>query len=249
MSARKPSLFLYGFEITPTNRFITFGNSAIDTRLATLNLGFYSLTGILLEIERALLAADPLNLYTATVDRTILGGLQNRVTISTSGIYLRLLFSSGNPSNPATLIGFNTADYSGLTTYTGSFTCGIVLVPNMEAYNYLSPKKNNKNFGKVNISASGVKEAITFSLQQFWQAQYKYIPDTLVDTTWNDLVFWMIQQRELEFTPDISDPNTVLVGTLDNPNNGLDFKFVEMLPDFPFNFTTPLMIFRVKNES
>ena len=249
MAARKPALFLFNFEITTTNRYITFGNSITDTRLATLTLGFYSLSGLGLEIERALMAADPLNEYTFTVDRNIMAGLQNRVTISTGGAFLRLLFSSGNPSNPSSLIGFNNSDYTGTTTYTGSFTCGTVLVPNMEAYNYLSPTKMNKNFGKVNISASGVKEAITFSIQNFWQAQFKYIPDTLVDTTWNTLVLWMIQQREIEFTPDITDPNTFFVGTLDNPNQGLEFNFTEMLPDFPFNYQTPLMIFRVRNES
>lgn len=247
MATVQASSFLFGFEITPNNRFITFGNSLIDTRLATLTLGFYSLTSLGVEVVRALTIADPLNTYLFTVNRNIAGGLQNRVTIATTNTFLRLLFSSGNPSNPATLMGFNTADYSGAATYTGSSTCGTILVPNQLGYSYLSPYKMSKNFGKVNVSASGVKESITFSLQTFWQVMFKYIPDTLIDTTWNVLVLWMIQQKELEFTPDITKPSVFFVGTLDSPNQGLDFNFTEMLPDFPFQYSTPLMKFRVKN--
>lgn len=249
MALSSPSLFLYNFEITPTNRFISFGNSPTDLRTATLELGFYSLSGLGDQIISALQEADPLNEYLYSVDRTIAGGTQNRFTISTASSYLRLLFSSGNPSNPASLIGFNLSDYVGAASYSGSASCGTVLIPNQLGYTYLGPTDLNKNFGMINISASGVKEALTFSLQNFWQVQFKYITKAVRDSQWTPLVQWMIQQREFEFTPEISNPTVFYVGTLDNPSNGLEFNFSEMLPDFPNNYQTPLNIYRVRNES
>jgi hypothetical protein len=104
-----------------------------------------------------------------------------------------------------------------------------------------------KNFGALNISASGLKEAIVFNLQSFWQVQFKYIPEDLVDSDWLPLIQWMIQQRDIDFTPNITDPSTFYTGTLESPNQGLDFNLSEMLPSFPFNYQTPLMKFRVRN--
>lgn len=249
MALSSPSLFLYGLEITPNNRFITFGNASLDMRVATLNLGFYSLTSLGQEVVRAMTSADPLNTYSFSVNRNVMGGTQNRFTIASSAAFLSIYFSTGNPSNPATLLGFNVADYTGSTSYTGSATCGTALIPNQLAYTYLSPNKINKNFGKLNISASGLKEAITFNLQNFFQAQFKYIPSDTFDDQWETLVQWLIQQRELEFTPMISDPTTFYVCTLEDPNTGLELNFDEMLPDFPNEYQSPVMQFRVKNES
>lgn len=246
MALRAPSLFLYGFEITPNNRFISFQSAPAVTRVAALNLGFYSLTSLGEEIVRAMTAVDPLNLYTYSVNRSIAGGTQNRFTISTGASYFRVLFSSGNPSNPASLIGFNASDYIGATTYTGSQTCGKTLIPNQLGYTYLSPKRLQKNFGALNVSTSGEKEAITFTLQNFWQVQFKYITEALADNEWNDLIQWMIKQKQLEFTPEITSPNVFYVGTLEEPSKGLEFNMSEMLPQFPFQYSTPLMKFRVR---
>lgn len=249
MALSSASLFLYSLEITPTSRFVTFGTTSLEVgmaaRTATLNVGFYSLTSLMSEFVRALTAADPLHIYTASADRTIMGGLQNRVTVGTSGSYLSIYFSSGNPSNPASVLGFNNADYIGATSYTGSSTCGTILIPNQLGYNYTSPNQNQKNFGALNISASGKKESITFSLQSFWQVQFKYIPLSSAETIWVPLIQWMIQQREFEFTPEISNPSVFFPGTLEDPNQGLMLNLTEMLPDYPNTFQTPLMMFRV----
>ncbi len=249
MALSSPSLFLYGIEITPTNRFITFGTNVTEVgplaRTATLDVGYYSLTSLLAEVVRALIKADPLHVYTASADRTISGGLQNRTTISTSGPYLSIFFGTGNPSNPASVLGFNAADYTGLTYYTGSSSSGTVLIPNQLGYTFTSPKRNQKNFGALNISASGVKEAIVFSLQSFWQVQFKYIPAAAADNLWYPLIQWMIQQREIEFTPEISNPTEFYAGTLEDPNQGLMINLTEMLPDHPNKYSTPLMKFRV----
>jgi len=252
MALKNPSLFLYGLQITVENQNISFGTSSSETpgmdtaRLAVLNVGYYSLSGLGIEVARAMAAADPQNIYSCTSDRSAAGGTQNRTTISTSGSYLSIYFGTGNASNPATILGFDESDYTGATSYTGTGTAGTPLVPNQLGYTYLPPETMQKNFGSLNISASGLKESITWALQSFWQVQFKYIPEDLL-SDWLPLVQWMIQQRELEFTPDVTVPNTYYAGTLEDPSQGLEFYFSEMLPNYPFNYQTPLMKFRVRN--
>ena len=68
------------------------------------------------------------------------------------------------------------------------------------------------------------------------------------DPLWVPFVQWMIQQREFEFTPDITQASTFYPVTLDDPDSGLSFNFSEMLPDFPGLFQTPLMKFRVVTD-
>lgn len=243
MALRNPSLFLYNFTIDSTNQYITFVNST-TTLTATITLGFYSLNGLGTAIVAALQAQDPVNVYSFSVNRDIMGGTQNRFTLTSSDTVFSLLFSSGNPSNPASLIGFTSTDFTGATTYTGNSTCGTSLIPNQLAYNYLGPDMMRKNFGAVNVSASGLKESITFSLQKFFQMEFRYIPEATLTSEWTVLIDWMISQKELEFTPDISDPSVFYVCTLEEPNKGLEINFAEMLPDFPFQYKTPVFKFR-----
>jgi hypothetical protein len=161
MALRNPSLFLYGFQVTPQNSSIDFRAVSLGPILqGTLNIGYYSLGSLLTELKRAMEAVDVSNIYTVTADRTISGGTQNRVTISTSGGYLDLLFNSGPraSSSVAPLIGFAATDRTGATSYAGSLSAGTVLVPNFIGYNYLSPDFSRKIFGSVNVSASGLKE-------------------------------------------------------------------------------------------
>lgn len=250
MALRAKSLFLYGFQITTLNRSIDFKTSAGGTeKNATLTLGYYSLTSLLTEIKRAMEAADPANTYTVTADRTISSGNENRVTIATSGSYLSLLFGSGSraASSVATLIGFSASDQTGSTTYTGTSTAGTAVVSTLNGYNYLSTVHNKKVFGSLNISATGQKEAIVFQVQEFFQVQFKYEPEAKVASDWEGLMEWMIQQRPLDFTPEITSPNTYYECTLERTTydgKGLGYQFKEMLPQFPFLYDTGIMTFR-----
>lgn len=253
MALTSRSLFLYGFQITASNQFITFGTSVLEVgmnaRTAVLALGFYSLSTLLSEVERALISADPTHIYTATADRTIMSGTQNRVTIATNFTYLSIYFSTGNPSNPASTLGFSGADLTGATSYTGTSTCGTAFSPNMEGYSFLPIQYMKKNFGVTSISASGLKESIVFSLQQFWQVQFKYIPESSATNDWEPLINWMVQQKELDFTPNITSPGVFYSGTLDDPGKGLELSLSEMLPNFPFQYQTPMMKFRLSPSS
>lgn len=200
-------------------------------------------------MKAALQAADPTRVYTVTANRNVSGGTENRITISTSGGYFELLFSSGPraASSSAAILGFNASDYTGATTYTGSASAGSTVVPNYVGYNYLSPDFERRFFGSVNVSASGDKEAVLFPQQQFWEVQFKYIPETTWVSSWVDLMVWMVQQRPIEFTPEISSPDTFFQGTLETTTadaKALAYRTMEMLPSYPFQYDTGVMKFR-----
>lgn len=249
MALRSRSLFLYGYQVTVQNNAIDFKNSGGGTVIqATLRLGYYSLTSLLNEIARAMNAADPTQNYFATADRTFSSGLQNRVSIGTTGSFLSLLFLTGprTSSSVAPLIGFTVADRVGSVSYQGTSTSGVILTPDYVGYNYLGPTNYKKVFGNLNISASGVKEAVVFQVQEFLQVQFKYEPESKI-SVWEDLMEWMITQKEFDFTPDSSNPSlfyNVTLETSSDDGKGLGFKMTEMVPQFPFFYDTGMMKFR-----
>jgi hypothetical protein len=192
---------------------------------------------------------DPARTYTVTVNRLVMSGTQNRVTISTSGGFLSLLFLTGprTTTTVAPLIGFAVADQTGSTSYTGTSTAGTAMISELIGYSFLDTEFRRKVQGSVNIAASGDKEAIVFNIQKFWRIEFKYEPEIKVKAEWLPLMEWMIQQRLIEFTPEIEDANTILEGTLEKTSEdgkGLGYEINEMLPDFPGFYQSGIMTFR-----
>lgn len=253
MALKNQSLFLYGYQITKSNSSIDFRAVSLGPILqATLKLGYYSLATLLDQIVSAMQAVDPNNLYTVTANRNIMGGLENRTSIATSGAYLDILGLTGPrvASSALPLIGWNSMDYTGATTYTGQSTSGTVLVPQFVGYNFIPPTINIKNFGAVNVSISGDEEAVTFALQKFWQAQFKW-ETTASLVAWTALFLWIIQHRSIDFTPDITDPTTFYTGVIVSTatdGKGLAWKPTEMLSiQQPDTWDIGLCVFRVRN--
>ena len=250
MALQAQSLFLYNYEVTELNSALDFRVVALETpRQATLELGTYSLTGLLEQIVLQLKAQANLFDFTATADRTVNGGTENRITIDTTSGFFELLFGSGPRfgTSCAPLIGFPATDQTGATTYTGTSTSGTTLIPDLIGYNYLRPEYFKKNFGNVNIAADGTKESIVWQLQEFWQVQFKYEPQTRLISEWEPLMNWLIQQNPLEFTPEITSPNDFFEGTLEKTSQdgrGLAHTWKEMLPRFPFLYDSGLLTFR-----
>ena len=252
MALRHKSMFLYNFEVTPLNSSLdfraVFGGPVL---MATLQLGYYSLSALGDEIARALKAADPTRTYYTSIDRTVGGGLENRLSISTSGTFLSLLFGTGPRigSSCAYLIGFDPVDLSGLTLYQGSHTAGTSLITEYVGYNYLSPIMYRKVFGASNVSANGDKESVVFQIQRFIQVEYRHEPQSKVESQWYPFVDWAIQQRLFEITPDISSPLEYYEVTLEKTEadgKGLAWRFREELPNFAFRYTTGSITMRVR---
>lgn len=250
MALSSKSLFVYGLTVTTLNQNIDFKiSSGGSTLTAQIALGFYSPQSLAQAIGFALQTQDSTNIYTVSVATNIAGGTQNRITISTNGTYLSLLFASGPnaTTSAASLMGFNSTDYTGATTYTGSQSTGISLIPDYIGYNYLDEKNIKEVFGAVNVAASGLKEAVTFNTQTFIQVEYMYEAKANL-TAWSNLWTWMIAQKTFDFIPEISNATTVYTVTLETTeanNKGLGYMMKEMLPDFPNFYRTGNLKLRI----
>lgn len=243
------SLMNYGLQITTLNQNLDFQAVNGVTLTAIVPLGFYSLTGLATQITVSMQSADVNNSYSVTVNRNLVGGTQNKYTISTTGTFLSLLFGTGPNMNAsiASVIGFNPADYLTQTSYAGAQSSGTNLIPTFVPYNYLDNMSLGKVFGAVNIAASGLKEAIVFNIQQFIQLEFMYEEaDRLPE--WQAFWFWAIQQRPFDFTPQISNPSVVYQVTLEKTSydsQGMGFEMKEMLPNFPNLYQTGPLTFRI----
>lgn len=254
MALKSRSLFLYGYQVTELNRSIDFKTSlGGPTKMASLTLGFYSLSTLLTEAKRAMEAVESTDKFTWTADRTIAGGTENRVKVQSDGTYLELLFETGPraASALAPLIGFDAVDRSGATFYWGNATSGITLLtdPDFLGYAYTPPTLFKKKFGVRNVSGSGKPEAVVFNSQSFWEVGFKYIEAAAAENEWAPLLDWLTGQRRVEFTPEISTPTKFHVGTLESSpedNVGMGYKLREQRDESLFDlYDTGLMKFRV----
>ncbi|MBL0233244.1 MAG: hypothetical protein IPQ08_06225 [Chitinophagaceae bacterium] len=261
MSAIKDvALFLYGFDVSfNVNRYINFKNASLGPELtATLNVGNYTATEYMAAIKAAMELVDGVNTYTVTLNRSINGNTENRMTISTSGSFLSILFGTGTSAanSPATLIGFISTDHVGFTSYTGTFSSGTILIPSLMpyTYNYLGPENFTMKDGVKNISSSGIKETLVFADQRFFEGEWKYIANFGISTEltqWQALVDYMTRQLSFEFTRSINEnPNLYEQCTLEKTpqdSNGMGHQFKQMMGEGLYRFyTTGPLTFRVK---
>lgn len=254
MALRSKSLFLYGLEVTSGNNKIDFQTTmAGPIYTGTVALGFYSLTSLLAAIASAMKVADPVHSFYSTADRTVNDGTENRVSIGTTHTFLSILFGSGPNAltSIGSLIGFLSSDYTGDTEYEGSSSAGIPLVPDWFGTSYQPPEVNLKNFGAVNVSASGEKESIVWAIQRFIIVTFPYEPGAIALVDWPDFIEWAIKQKPFDFTPEISLPSIVYDVTLEKTpqdGKGLAWALTEMLPNFPFTYTTGAITMRVRGS-
>jgi len=252
MALTGKSLIRYNLAVTAFNSSLDFKKASGGSQInATLRTGFYSLTGLMDEVVRAMNEADPTNVYGYSIDRSISGGTQNRVTITTTGTFLSLLFGTGTRAitSCATLLGYTATDKTGATSYTSQTSAGATFLSARPGYNYQSPLTTRKIQGSVNISASGEKEAIVFNTMQFLEVEFRHETQADTYTTWADFFTWAIKQRPFEITPIVSEFSTFYEVTLDSTEydgKGLGFQMKEMLPDFPFYYRTGKLKMRLK---
>lgn len=254
MAVIDKSLFLYGFTVLDTNQNIPFRGALAGPELnAVVPVADYTLATLLAAIKLALQEADPAHIYTVTANRTLSSNTQNRITIATNGTYLDLLFSTGATASTSirTLITFGATDRTGATTYTNSATSGTSLQPAWWAKNYQSPDSFQKNIGNTSMSANGLKETVSWSIQRMITCEFQHESQADMLAYWAPLMIWMIKTKPFEFTPNISVPATVYSCTLDKTSvdgKGLSFMMKEQLPDFPFRYTTGPMQFSLLPE-
>jgi len=249
MALRSKSLFLYGFEVTSDNNAIDFRLTSGGTLFqATVPNGYYSLTSLANAISSAMRSASSATI-TVNTTRAVAGGTENRVLISSLSPNFEIYFGTGPRASTsiASLIGFPSTDQVGHMQYLGTSSAGTALQPDWWGKNWQPPELWRRNFGAVNISTSGEKEAIVFAIQEFMSVQFDFESETKAFNQWPNLINWMIKQRPFDFTPEITSPNTYYEVTLEktaDDGKGLGFYLKEMIPNYPFQFSTGLLTFR-----
>jgi len=250
------ALFLYGFDITQFNRFVNFKKVGGGAELtATLTIGNYTATSLMTELKKQMELIDGVNTYTWSINRSVNSGITNRVTVSTSGSYLSILFGTGtNAANsPFTMIGFAGSDLTGALTYTSISNCGTILIPEFPIQDYLPPDAYVNQDGSKNISAAGIKETLVFAQMQFIQGQWKWITNfsnRTQYTEWVSFLKYATKQLKFEFTPSIYESTDVFyqvtLETTAADNNGMGYKLTQMRGDGLYRFyDTGVMKFRV----
>lgn len=237
----------YGLEVTASNRSLDFKSSGGGPeKQATLRVGLYSLIALAQEVARAMTDADGgANLYTVTVDRTIGGGQQNRVTIETDGAYLDLLFATGTrtASTCATLLGFNVTDRTGATSYTGNNTAGKIIVPTYPPYDIQQPGTIHDARRSLNETTSGFVETVSFSTFRNFEFKIRYIEeDSSEFQQFQDFHIWLLRGGPIEFAQKISDPDDYAAGIPINLRTPIELN--RMVPSHYDYFETPKYTFR-----
>lgn len=251
MALRNPSLFTYGYQVTSSNQYVPFVDSSGSQYVATIPLGYYSAQSLANQITLGMNDMSPCDVYQTNLDWTYNSNTENRFKLISNGTSFRLPFLTGlNASDSiAALIGFDASDYTGLTTYTGPNDTGLKVFTELTAYNYLPPTMYKTETAVQTISIRGDKETIVWSSQEFVQAEFKYEPEAKVITTWQPFMDWASKGRPFDFTPDyVTDPSVVYSVTFEKTSgasNGLGYKFQELLPSFPFLYTTGQLVMRV----
>lgn len=256
--AKDQALFLYGFDVNGFNNSLPFKNTFGGPEIiAVLNQGNYTATTFMAELKRAMEFIDGVNHYTITLDRTVAGNTDTRMTISTDGSFLSLLFGTGSTgsNSPYVLMGFPLTDQTGFTTYNGSFTSGQILIPDFPMYDYIGPDENKKSDGVKNVSAFGIKETLVFSQMSFFEAQWKYITNQFGNTQktqWDTFLQYATRQKQLEFTPSLNESATTFYQcTLESTpadSNGMAYKLSLMGQGLFRFYSTGSLKFRVNQE-
>jgi hypothetical protein len=249
------SIFYYGHEVTAENNRISFDEGGGEL-IATLTLGFYSLTDYAIEVQAALNDAGALT-YTCAASRT-----SRLITISADGNF-DLLFDTGSTSTVSAneMLGFDADDFTGDDTYTGTLPSGSQYRPQFILQDYLSADDNNRLVDAVvNKAANGRVQVIRFGSERFIEMNIKFITDLDMDgkvilnnpdgvDAARDFMNYVIKKSPIEFMEDISTRSTfykVLLESTPEEKNGTAYKLKEMVSkNLPGLFETGKIQFRV----
>ncbi len=255
MSLSTHSKFYFGYEITASNYNLAFSEGGPELN-AQLEVGSYSLTDFVDEIERALNEQEDATLtYTVTVNRTT-----RIITIAATGTF-QLLVATGTTlgTTALTLIGFTGLDRTGASTYAANNASGSVYSTQFILQSHVSTDSSvGAADGVVNKSASGKVEVVTFGEERFMKANFMYItnrnPGGFVRyraAGYDDAITFMeylITKAPIEFMADENTPatfETMILESTAQDKNGLKFELKELygkgLPGF---FETGTLTFR-----
>lgn len=244
------SKWYYGHYIDQTNNILPFDDGT--AKVATLNVGDYSLTEFVTEVARALNAASSLT-FTTSVDRS------TRLITITGSSNFELSIASGASANPFSLIGFTGTDRTGASTYTGNIASGSEFKPQLKLQKYIAFGDNQvASYSNVAKSANGTVEVVSFGTDDFMTCEIAYQTNnnttgSVIENQSNGLdnlrtfLQYATQKRKLEFIPDRDTPATFTKCIIESTNAsgaGTGYRLQEYLGRMPGFFSSGTLKFR-----
>jgi hypothetical protein len=249
------SVFYYGIEITPDNRFINFDEGSGELT-AELAVGFYTPSQLAVEVQTKLNVVGN-NSYTVSFNRS------TRFLTIASGSSFDLLWDTGIsvPSLATSVLGFEENDLTGEDSYTGTLPIGKAWFPQFRLQDYV-PSSNFTKAADENVikAANGRVVVVKYGNESFIEFSVPYITNLSMEIGspikndsqgyQNALEFlnFAITKNLFEFMPDINNRvefETVILESTPESNDGVGFKLEERLGDnLPGIYSTGLLRLR-----
>lgn len=258
MSLLTHSKFYYGHTITADNQNLDFDEGSGELT-AVLEIGSYTLTEFVAELQRALRAVQVSRVFTVSVNRST-----RVITISATGGNFSLLAATGSHIGTGvfTLAGFSAVDLSGAATYAGDGASGSEYATQFIAQSHIASEDfQSATDATVHKSASGRVEVVRFGVEKFVQINLRFITSRALGaaspirenlTGVEDarlLMQYLTTKARVEWIEDEDTPGTfesVILESTEENKDGIAYRLKEQygqgLPGF---FETGILKFRV----
>jgi len=232
------SKFYYGWQITNQNKYIDFNDGA-GVKTATLKVGYYSSTDLMIEIKKKMDALSTLD-FTVSFNRT-----NRKFTISSTSSF-SLLFSTGPNAaqSAAILLGYTATDKTSASSYLAENVSGYEYETQFYIQSYKDTSTNRKAIdGTVNKSASGAIEVIKFGNERFMEGEFLFITNIIQESIsiirtnsqgredFIQFIEWCTEKAPIEFIKNENDPSTfqtLVLESTPSDSKGLDYDLIEM---------------------
>lgn len=257
MSLSTFSSFYLTFEITSDNQNINFDEGGGEL-LASISVGSYSLSGLLVAMKTALDSAGA-DTYTVTVNRST-----RIITISSTGTF-SLLLQTGSQvgTSPFELIGFTgTVDTGTASSHSGDSGAGVEYRNQFILQDYVGPDDFQETIdATVNEAASGALEVVSYGTRRFVEMNVMFINDFPQDgrviknnpngrADAQAFMQSLIKKGPLEFMPDFANPSVfyeLVLESTPESKDGVGYRLKEEIGlNLPGYFRTGVLRFRVR---
>lgn len=255
MSIFTTPVFYYDYRVTVNNIYLNF-NEGIGELTATIPARSYSFTDLASQIALSMNSVGSQE-YAVTANRS-----DQTYTISAASSF-DILFSTGSNEglSIASVIGFNSADKTGLNIYTSDTTAGKSYTPQFPLQNFVGFEDFEEAAeANINQSASGAVEVYSIGVRRFMEFNIGPITDNQVRkgslfiqnenavSELRDFMRYATTKGDIEFMPDnnsLENFSSIILEKTPSSSNGVGYKLRELYSRGLIGFfETGLLTFR-----
>lgn len=259
MALKSHSVFYYGHEITDANNLIPFSEGGGPEKIATIPVGFYTLSKFA-EIVVSALNASSLVDWTYSIDR-----VTRKITLNASGP-ASLLFASGSVglNSPYALLGLERMDYTLSTVFVSVNPSGKEYRPQFPLQDY-SPKEKNKELVNAVVSKSATGDTVSvqsFGINRYMKCNIKFITNNPTSGKLRadpsgvenaiDFLDYIVNKAPIEFMEnenEVSRFDKLYLESTTESQNGTQYMLREYLDrGLPEYYESGLLTFKVINK-